>query len=520
MRNTGEILLTGLYMTGAHSEQQRMQEAAGLERAGQSLEAEAIYQSIVDANADFHPAWQALGLLAFNAGKLELAANLMERAAEAGPNVALYHRNLCEIYRRLGNLAAAVASGQRAVELHPNDPDSHYNLGIAFSDAGNFGESLASYDRALELRPEFFSALFNRGFVLQDLDRLEEARDSFASALKLQPQAAQARFNLGLAQLALGDWENGWANYEARWTGSSEAQDGQFKRPGYQLPQWHGESGTRNKRLMVITEQGFGDVFQFCRYLNLAADHFAKVGFLCSMPTLRVMEWAFGDRITLFTHASTRPEGFDLQCPLMSLPHAFATRPDTVPADVPYLRVPARASAHWLERLEQVARHKLRVGIAWYGRRSNLSDSRRSLRFDQIAPLLQANRDITWVSLQRRNPGEQAPAVPEGVDWIDWSDELGDFGATAGLVSALDLVISVDSAPVHLAGGLNRPVWMLNRFDSEWRWGRHRAESPWYPSLRIFNQPSFGDWLTVIDKLGNALADLATVPEYRPAGVD
>lgn len=495
-------------MTSAQSEQQRMQEAAELERAARPQEADTIYQSIIHDNPEFHPAWHARALVALKAGKLELAANLAERATQLDPNVELYQRNLCEFYRRLGRLEAAIGAGQRAVALAPNNADCHFNLGVAYSDTEYTEQALASYDRTLELRPGFFSALFNRGFVLQDMDRLEDARDSFASALQVQPQADQARFNLGLVQLALGDWANGWENYEARWTGSGEAQNGQFKRPGYKLPQWNGESGTRHQRLLVITEQGYGDVFQFCRYLDLAADRFEKVGFVCSMPTLRLMEWSFGHRIVLLTHSSMRPAGWDLHCPLMSLPRAFATRPDTVRADVPYLHVPDKASAHWRERLRLVARRKLRVGIAWAGRKTNLHDKRRSMRFDEIVPLMQANRHITWVSLQRRDPGEHPPVVPEGVDWIDWTDEFGEFGATAGLLSALDLVISVDTAVVHLAGGLNRSVWMLNRFDSDWRWERHRSESPWYPSLRIFNQPTLGDWTSVISEVQSAIEQL------------
>ena len=379
--------------------------------------------------------------------------------------------------------------------------------GIAQYKAGRFDVALDFYNRALAIQPDLATALNSKGFLLQDMDRMQEALACFQRAVEIAPEMAMARLNLAMAQLKIGDWEQGWENYEARWTGSAEAGKGSFSRPECALPQWDGQADTTNKRLLVITEQGFGDTFQFARYLPLAAERFAKVGFVCSQPTQRLIEWAFGDKISTFTRLPVDVEAWDFQCPLMSLPRAFKTRVASIPAAMPTFKVANPAVQHWKERLEIAAPQRFRVGIAWAGRKAHQYDARRSLRFEQLLPLLDDTR-VTWVSLQKWAPEDQRPVIPEQVDWLDWTEELTDFADTAALVANLDLVISIDSSMIHLAGALNKPVWMMNRFDTEWRWLRQREDSPWYPSLRIFNQPQFGDWNSVLNDVAGALQAL------------
>jgi tetratricopeptide (TPR) repeat protein len=394
--------------------------------------------------------------------------------------------------------------------------DALHVQGIALYKQDRFAEALACYDAALELHPDSPHVLNSEGFLFQDMNRLEEARVCFESALRLAPEMAMARLNLGMLQLKLGDWADGWENYEARWTGSAEHACGMLLRPEIPLPQWHGEKDTQALSLLVVAEQGFGDTFQFARYLPLAAERFARVGFVCSAPTLRLMEWAFGEEVALFTRLPGDYGDWDVHCPLLSLPRAFAARIDTIPARTPYFRVPAAPLAYWRARLEAAAPGRMRVGIAWAGRKGHQYDARRSLAFAQIEPLLRDAR-FTWVSLQKWAPEEARPAIPPEVDWIDWTENLDDFADTAALVANLDLVVSIDSAMVHLAGALRRPVWMLNRFDSEWRWLRQRADSPWYPELRIFNQPAFGDWASVLEDVRVALTALPAPRAPRQA---
>lgn len=522
-------------------------------RAGHLVEAESVYRNIIATYPKFHPAYQEFGLLAYGAGNLSLAADLFKSAIALDNNVALYHRNLGEICRRLGRFDEAIRAGAQACRLSSSDVNAHFNLGLACSDAkddtkathayrkvlellepqlasgeaspqmwnmrgislhrlNNFDEACKSYERALELQPDFPAALNSLGSLLNDIGLVREAHDCFAKAVNLAPEFAMARLNLGMAQLKLGDWQHGWDNYEARWTGSAESGNGTFSRPSCPLPQWDGQDDTDQQGLLVFTEQGFGDMFQFSRYLELASQRFAKVGFVCSDPiTHLIMEWSFGERVVMLKRMPVSYATWHWQCPLMSLPHAFQTRPDTIPANLPYLKVSKVAQSHWRDRLDDAAPERFTVGIAWAGRRSHMYDAQRSLRFEQFLPLLKDNhkdKHITWVSLQKLGIDEPRPVIPDGVDWIDWTEDLTDFADTAALVSNLDLVISIDSSMVHLAGGLARPVWMLNRFNSEWRWMEQREDSPWYPILRIFNQPSYGDWASVLNAVQSALAGI------------
>ncbi|WP_213881311.1 sulfotransferase [Pseudomonas sp. dw_358] len=404
---------------------------------------------------------------------------------------------------------------------HPDEPEVLHGMaqaeaevlhhqGIACYHQQQFDDALVLFRQAMRLDPGAGAVHNSIGFALQDQGYTEAARDSFQRAVDLAPELAMARLNLGLAQLKLGDWVNGWEHYEARWTGSAEAAREAFKRPACPLPQWAGDEEA-GQSLLVIIEQGFGDTFQFARYLALLGERFARVGLASSTPVLRLMQDSFGDKVVVFNGLPAHFDGWDWQCPLMSLPRAFATRPDTVPAHVPYLKVPTPAHTFWQARLASAAPGRLRIGLAWAGRADYRYNDRRSLAFEHLQPLFEDPR-ISWVNLQKWS-AEQVPVIPvPTVQWLDWTADLGDFATTAALVANLDLIISVDSVLVHLAGGLDVPVWMLDRFDNEWRWLKDRLDSPWYPRLRIFRQPGFGQWAPVIERVRDALQCLS-VPQ-------
>lgn len=402
----------------------------------------------------------------------------------------------------------------RYVQNSAASPQIWHLLGISLYRLYRFEEAKTAYEKALSLQPDFHGALNSLGFLLQDMGQVSAARDSFARSVELAPEFAMARLNLGMAQLKLGEWQAGWENYEARWTGSAESGSDAFMRPACPLRQWNGEANTENQALLVITEQGFGDTFQFSRYLKLATQCFAKVGFVCAQPTMRLMEWAFGNQVVLLARMPADNATWDWQCSMMSLPRAFQTRPANIPAERTYLDVPKVVQRHWLARLDDAAPGRFRIGIAWAGRKAHQFDVRRSLRFEQILPLLQDER-ITWVSLQKWAADEAHPVIPAQIDWLDWTEELTDFADTAALLANLDMVISIDSSMVHLAGALGRPVWMMNRFDGEWRWLDQRNDSPWYPTLRIFNQPKFGDWQSVLADVQNELKALSVPDQPR-----
>jgi tetratricopeptide (TPR) repeat protein len=418
--------------------------------------------------------------------------------------------------------------GLQAKELHNEvlqilaphlKPDLHVQniwhlAGISLYRLLRFGESKACYEKALSISPDAPIVLNSYGFLLQDIGMMKEALAAYERAVQLAPELAIARFNLSTAQLKLGNFISGWQNYESRWYGSAEASNQNLQVPTTPLPKWVGQAHTENQSLLILTEQGFGDTFQFCRYLPLLTQRFRKVGFVCSMPTMRIMEWAFSNDIAIFSRIPENYSTWDWQTSLLSLPLAFNTQIDTVPQNLPYLGVPTVVKRHWAERIEATGMVGLRVGIAWAGRNTHLADSRRSMPFEKLTPLLNL-RGLHWFSLQKWMPGDVRPAISAGINWIDWSDEFIDFADAAGLMCNLDLIISIDSAPVHLGGALNIPVWLLNRFDGEWRWLENRVDSPWYPSVRIFNQPQFGDWDSVIENVAEELKKLQIPSRQR-----
>jgi hypothetical protein len=219
-----------------------------------------------------------------------------------------------------------------------------------------------------------------------------------------------------------------------------------------------------------------------------------------------LLEFTYKNCATLLKEVPKDFSSWDYQCNLLSLPKAFGSEIDTIPQQMPYLKVSQEKIDGWTKRTKAIPARKLNIGIAWAGRPSHLYDDRRSLVFDQIYPLL-AMKDINWISLQK-NFNYPLRLTEKMDNWFDWSAELTNFSETAALISSLDLVISVDSSMVHLAGALGKDTWMMNRYDSEWRWLNRKAYSPWYKTLKIYNQPCFGDWSSVISEIKDNLLAL------------
>jgi ADP-heptose:LPS heptosyltransferase len=229
-------------------------------------------------------------------------------------------------------------------------------------------------------------------------------------------------------------------------------------------------------------------------------DRFAEIAYYCPVPLERLFAHSFGPDITLSSNKYVQREPrFTHAVPLLSLPRVFATDLASVPARVPYLAPAPADVAAWRDRLAGLARP--RIGIAWVG---GAALALRSMTLPALFPLLE-RRGVSWVNLSKAaSPEERAEAARRGA--VDPLDACGDFADTAALIAQLDLVISIDTAVAHLAGALARPVWLLNRFESDWRWMRGRADSPWYPTLRIFNQPRSGDWAGAVDAIDRALS--------------
>lgn len=393
--------------------------------------------------------------------------------------------------------AEALTTYDAALALKPDAAEIHNNRGNALLDLNRPAEALVSFDRALTLKPEYAEALVNRANALRDLNRSSEAIASCDAALALDPDLAEAHWNKGLEQLLIGDFEQGFANYEWRW-----------KRAGntprdFGAPQWRDEDVT-DKTILLHAEQGFGDTIQFMRYVPLLAGRGAKI--VLEVPdSLMPLIGTVDGVIATISRGQQHPP-IDLHCPLMSLPLAFGTTLATIPASVPYLRAPAERIEAWRARLP--ASGKLRVGLVWSGKPTHRNDHNRSIAFAQLAPLL-AVPNIDFVSLQRDVREADAAALLNAEAVLRPDLDQADFADTAAIIETLDLVIAVDTAVAHLTGALAKPLWPLLPFCPDWRWLLDRTDSPWYPGARLFRQPRIGDWDGAIANVAEALASFA-----------
>ena len=439
-------------------------------------------------------------------GRLVEARACYERALALRPDHLSALNNLGNVNRLEGRFEEARALFERALARKPDYADAHNNLGILLRLEGRFAEALVHSDRALAVTPNAPGPLNNRGNLLQDLGRLDEAEASLGRALAVEPDFAGAHHNLGMVLLAAGRFEAGWREYEWRWR-TPQAADLARR---FTQPQWQGEA-LAGGTLLVHAEQGLGDTLQFCRYVPLLVQADRQIVFEVPRPLLRLMGSLDGvatGQVRVVAQGDALPP-FDRHCPLMSLPRLCGTRLDTIPSGAPYLTADPETRQIWQAHLAAGDARALKVGLVWSGNpRAHLPeltaiDRRRSIPADLLRPLA-ACAGVRFYSLQK-----DGPPPPVGLDLIDVMAEMRDFADTAALVAQLDLVISVDTSVAHLAAALGKPVWLLNRFDSCWRWLTDRDDSPWYPSLRLFRQTAPGDWPGVVERVVPALQALA-----------
>ena len=477
--------------------QQWFDQAIEHHRNGALAEAEALYLRVIESKPDAFDALHMLGVIRHQQGRNDEAHDLIARALSVRPGSVWARSNLGLVLLALGRPAEALAAFDQALAADPNDPQVLNSRGNALQELGRHDEALTNYAAALAREPRYAEAHYNSGAALQALDHLSDAVACYERALTLQPDYADAHWNESLALLSLGDFERGWRKFEWRWRTSDAA-----RRAPLPHPLWLGETPLNGRKIVLHAEQGLGDAIQFVRYVPMVAARGATV-FLAVHTELKTL---FADVGAAAVYGEGEPlPACDLRCPLLSLPLAFGTTLDTVPAKIPYLRAPAAALAHWKPRLPQAP--GLRVGLAWSGS-ANKQGRQRALALEALSPILSAP-DVTFVSLHRRADlaAEDAALLAGRGNVLQF--EAPDFGDAAAIIASLDLVISVDTSLAHLAGATGKPVWILLPFSADWRWLRGREDSPWYPTARLFRQPGPGDWTSVMQRVAEELRKFA-----------
>lgn len=427
------------------------------------------------------------------------AAACFRRLAALSPALAAAHGNLGLALDALGEDGPAEAAYRRARELDPDSTETHLNLGALLLRQKRLIEAEAAARQAVLLRPAAAAGWSNLGAVCACLGRDDEAEQCYRTATALDAGHAHSRFNLGCLLLRQGRFEEGWQCLEARdWYAALAAR--------IDRPRWQGEP-LAGRSLLIGCEAGHGDMIQFCRYVDVVRHWGAgPVGLVCQPALKTLLATLDGvDRVIGYDEAIAGAE-WDCWSPALSLPHLCGTRLETIPARLPYLRVPAAHAAQWAAAS---LGEGLRVGLVWQGNPRFENDAERSLpSLATLAPLAEL-AGIDFVSLQKGAGEDEAAAPPAGMTLRDYGGRLADFADTAALVARLDLVIAVDTAVAHLAGALGIPCWLLlPAYLTDWRWLRGRDDSPWYPGVvRLFRQRTIGNWDEVVAQVRAALAD-------------
>jgi Flp pilus assembly protein TadD len=473
-----------------------------LKDQGRLDEAIACYRRAIGLAPNYPGAHNNLGVALKQQARLDDAIACFRKAIALNPSYSEAHNNLGIALKEQARPDEAIASFRMALDLEPDFSEAYNNLGTVLGEQARQDEAVACYRRAIDLRPGFAEAHNNLGTALRAQERLDDAVACFRRAIDLNADYAEAHNNLALALLTRGDLAAGWEEYEWRWKMPRLVRT----RPDFAQPQWHGEPA-EGQTLLIHAEQGFGDTIQFCRYAPLAVGRGLRVIMEVQKPLIRLLRSLPGvEEVVAQGEALPR---FDLQCPMLSMPLALGTTLASVPGAGSYLHADPAQVAAWHARLAAMGNQGRRIGLAWAGNpRSHIpaeaaADRRRSIAPTRLLPLFQMP-GLHFFSLQK-----DGPDAPGHFPLTDCMGEIGDFADSAALIANLDLVIAVDTAVAHLAAALGKPVWMLDRFDPDWRWLTGRRDSPWYPTLRIYRQPRPGDWDAVLAEVVGDLRNFA-----------
>ncbi|CAK0744395.1 protein O-GlcNAc transferase [Gammaproteobacteria bacterium] len=444
----------------------------------------------------------ASAMTAYQLGENSLAMTRCEQVLKMEPNRPDAWTLKGILLRKLKQFEESAAAHRRAIACKPDYPDAHNNLGGALSDLGKLEEALACYRHAVHLVPKKVDFLINLAGMLQALGRVEQAITTLEQVISAHPGNAEAQWDLALARLLSGDFERGWKGYEWRWKARIDP-------PVFAEPLWRGEP-LDGKTILLYTEQGYGDVIQFVRYIPMVVARGGRV-LLEIHPDLKNLLDRMPGISQLVIRDEPRPH-FDVQYPLLSLPYLFQTTLDTLPSSEFYLQPDPMRKKAWGERLKNY--FGLRVGLVWGGNPNVKNDRWRSPRLAPVLPLLETS-GVHFFGLQKGDGRKDLIGRDMPTSFVDLGEEIQDFADTAAILSNLDLLITSCTSTVHLAGALGRPTWVLLHFSADWRWFLKREDTPWYPSVRLFRQSGPHQWGALVNRIQTELSALVAGDRTR-----
>lgn len=497
----------------------------GCLQAGDLLQAEHLGKEAISLQPDNADILHLLGVVYYQQHNYGVAIEHISKAIENKPEFPEAYNNMGAVLKEIGHHEEALKCYEKAITFKPDYPEAYNNMGLSLKASGRHDEAVRYYRHAIHHKPDFYEAYNNLGIVLKDIGCLDEAARCFQEVIHINPHYADAynnlggvfqekgqtdravtyyqkaidadyehsyaHFNLSMALLLTGNFSQGWKEYEWRW----KAQD-VWRRRCFTRAMWDG-SDIHGLTILLHAEQGLGDTIQFVRYVQMVVQRGAKVIVECQKELKSLLKSVNG--VHKIIERGEELPSFDQHCPFLSLPLAFGTTIETIPADIPYIAADPLLISKWHDKIKG-DRPGPRIGLVWAGKPTYKRDFGRSCQLRMFSPFARL-RDISFYSLQKGDAAEQAGNPPEGMNFIDYTEGLEDFSETAAFIENLDLVISVDTAVAHLAGALGKPVWVLLPYVPDWRWLLDREDSPWYPSMRLFRQSSSRDWNHVIERI-------------------
>ncbi|WP_237152750.1 tetratricopeptide repeat protein [Oryzibacter oryziterrae] len=463
---------------------------------GNALAACHEYAELLIDHPRLAEAFHMLGAAALGEFNYNRALILMREADAVGLKTSEFRTNYAIALRHTGRQAEAEALLRRTLEDRPT-AEALMTLGNLVRDDGKFEEAVDLYRRSIELRPELSKAHRGLGNALKDLNRCEESLAAFEAACKLTPSDPELLLDQAHALLLAGRYGEGFEKYEVRWRAM------EMLPRHFDVPRWHGED-YRGRTLLVHGEQGIGDQIQFARYLPLAARLGGRMLVEVRAPLVDlVRRMDFGATPVEVVEQGRRLPAHDLEVPMMSLPAVFHSELDSLPPP-PDFNVDGLRINAWRQSLG--GRGKLRVGLIWQGNPKARADVGRSPPLSALAPLFELD-GLHFISLQHRDGMDQLRGFPYADRIEVVAERLGGFAETAAAMRAMDVIVSSCTSSAHLAGSLGMPTFIMLRSNADWRWLTDRNDSPWYPTVRLFRQTSYGDWGPVVAAVKAALAD-------------
>ncbi len=475
-----------------------------LNMRGKKQEATEAFEKAIAHNPFYTKALVQLGKIFQEKQQLDVSIEYYTRALKNEPDLIETRLGIARVLSEKNQFEQAAIHLEHVLAKKPQETQLLFELANAFNMANKIDQCLEIYYQLLEKNPNNPSILYNVAYTLKKLGKIEEAMPYYKAVLEKNPLHAEANFSLGLAYLMMGDWENGWEQYEWRWKRSTQ---GSTKRM-YTKPTWDG-SDLHGKTIYLYAEQGLGDTFQFIRYAQIAKQKGGTVIVSVQKPLVQLLSLCpYIDRV-ISLHE--QPKEFDCHAPLMSLPHILKTRVDTTPKNTPYLYAHPGLEKKWADKLAHDTNFK--IGICWQGNSQYSTPflravvAAKSIALHKLNPLAQVP-GVSIYSLQKQTGEEQLQSLPFVLHTFDndFDTTNGRFMDTAAVMKNLDLVITIDTSICHLAAALGVPTWNMLPNPPDWRWMLNRPDTPWYPNMRLFRQPSMNDWDSVVARVTDELA--------------